>query len=79
MQYSKEFLLEIHRNLLETRLLEEKMKDLYAQGRVPGRSGAERVPATAAPDPGAGREGSQVTYGLSGRAVRAFGKNHPGI
>ena len=36
MQYSKEFLLEIHRNLLETRLLEEKMKDLYAQGRVPG-------------------------------------------
>ena len=36
MQYSKEFLLEIHRNLLEIRLLEEKMKDLYAQGRVPG-------------------------------------------
>ena len=36
MQYSKEFLLEIHKNLLETRLLEEKMKDLYAQGRVPG-------------------------------------------
>ena len=36
MQYTKEFLLEIHKNLLETRLLEEKMKDLYAQGRVPG-------------------------------------------
>lgn len=36
MQYSKEFLLELHKNLLETRLLEEKMKDLYAQGRVPG-------------------------------------------
>ena len=36
MQYSKEFLLEIHKNLLEARLLEEKMKDLYAQGRVPG-------------------------------------------
>lgn len=36
MQYSKEFLLQIHKNLLETRLLEEKMKDLYAQGRVPG-------------------------------------------
>ena len=36
MQYTREFLLEIHKNLLETRLLEEKMKDLYAQGRVPG-------------------------------------------
>ena len=36
MQYTKEFLRELHKNLLETRLLEEKMKDLYAEGRVPG-------------------------------------------
>lgn len=36
MQYSKEFLLQVHKDLLETRMLEEKMKDLYAQGRVPG-------------------------------------------
>ena len=36
MQYTKEFLRTLHKDLLETRLLEEKMKDLYAQGRVPG-------------------------------------------
>lgn len=36
MPYPREFLREIHKNLLEVRLLEEKMKDLYAQGRVPG-------------------------------------------
>lgn len=36
MQYSKEFLKEIHTHLLETRLMEEKLVELYAQGRVPG-------------------------------------------
>ncbi len=36
MDYSKEFLLEIHKNLLQTRMIEEKMVDTYAQGRVPG-------------------------------------------
>ena len=36
MPYTKEFLRELHKNLLETRLLEEKMKDLYSEGRVPG-------------------------------------------
>ena len=36
MQYSKEFLQEIYTHLLETRLMEEKLVELYAQGRVPG-------------------------------------------
>ncbi len=36
MQYSDDFLRTIHKNLLETRLLEEKLTDLYAQGRIPG-------------------------------------------
>ena len=36
MPYTKEFLRKLHKDLLETRLLEEKMKDLYSQGRVPG-------------------------------------------
>lgn len=36
MQYSKEFLREIYTHLLETRLMEEKLVELYAQGRVPG-------------------------------------------
>ncbi len=36
MQYSKEFLKKIHTHLLETRLMEEKLVELYAQGRVPG-------------------------------------------
>lgn len=36
MQYETQFLRQIHKDLLETRLLEEKLNDLYAQGRVPG-------------------------------------------
>lgn len=36
MQYSNNFLKTIHKNLLETRLLEEKLTELYAQGRIPG-------------------------------------------
>lgn len=36
MQYEKAFLKELHKNLLEVRLLEQKLNDLYAQGRVPG-------------------------------------------
>ena len=36
MQYEKEFLRELYRNLLDMRLLEKKMVDTYAQGRVPG-------------------------------------------
>lgn len=36
MDYSNEFLREIHKNLLQTRMLEEKMVETYAQGRVPG-------------------------------------------
>lgn len=36
MNYEHDFLLELHKGLLEMRLLEEKMVDLYAQSRVPG-------------------------------------------
>ena len=36
MQYDAHFLKQLHKDLLETRLLEEKLNDLYAQGRVPG-------------------------------------------
>lgn len=36
MQYEKEFLRELYQNLLDMRLLEQKMVDTYAQGRVPG-------------------------------------------
>lgn len=36
MPYTKEFLRQLHKDLLETRLLEEKMRELYSQGRVPG-------------------------------------------
>ena len=36
MQYEKEFLRKLYRNLLDMRLLEQKMVDTYAQGRVPG-------------------------------------------
>ena len=36
MQYEADFLKQLHKDLLETRLLEEKLNDLYAQGRVPG-------------------------------------------
>ncbi len=36
MDYSKEFLTEIHKHLLQTRMLEEKMVETYAQGRIPG-------------------------------------------
>lgn len=36
MQYDTQFLRQIHKDLLQTRLLEEKLNDLYAQGRVPG-------------------------------------------
>ena len=36
MQYEAAFLKQLHKDLLETRLLEEKLCDLYAQGRVPG-------------------------------------------
>ena len=36
MQYEKEFLRNLYRNLLDMRLLEQKMVDTYAQGRVPG-------------------------------------------
>ncbi len=36
MQYSKEFLLDVHRKLLTLRQMEQKLLDTYAQGRVPG-------------------------------------------
>ena len=36
MQYDTQFLRQIHKDLLELRLLEDKLNDLYAQGRVPG-------------------------------------------
>ena len=36
MQYEKEFLRKLYRNLLDMRPLEQKMVDTYAQGRVPG-------------------------------------------
>ena len=36
MQYEKEFLRKLYRDLLDMRLLEKKMVDTYAQGRVPG-------------------------------------------
>lgn len=36
MQYDKELLLELHKGLLQTRLLEQKLIDVYARGIVPG-------------------------------------------
>lgn len=36
MQYEKDFLRQIHKDLLETRLMEEKLVEIYAQGIVPG-------------------------------------------
>lgn len=36
MQYEKDFLKKLYENLLDMRLLEKKMVDTYAQGRVPG-------------------------------------------
>lgn len=36
MQYEKDFLRRLYRQLLQTRMLEEKLVDIYAQGRVPG-------------------------------------------
>ena len=36
MQYEQDFLRQLHKNLLETRMLEEKLVDIYAQGIVPG-------------------------------------------
>lgn len=36
MNYEKDFLLKLHRDILELRLLEAKMVDLYAESRVPG-------------------------------------------
>ncbi|MCI2056156.1 MAG: thiamine pyrophosphate-dependent dehydrogenase E1 component subunit alpha [Oscillibacter sp.] len=36
MKYENDFLLKIHKELLEMRLLEAKMVDLYAESRVPG-------------------------------------------
>lgn len=36
MQYEKDFLLGLHKDILETRMLEEKLIDVYAQGIVPG-------------------------------------------
>lgn len=49
MQYEKDFLVKIHQDLLETRMLEEKMIELYAEGRVPGHIHS-----------GVGQEGSYV-------------------
>ena len=36
MKYTKEFLKGIYENLLYTRMIEQKMVDIYAKGRVPG-------------------------------------------
>lgn len=36
MKYEKDFLMKLYKELLETRLLEIKMTDLYAESRVPG-------------------------------------------
>lgn len=36
MQYEKDFLLGLHKDILEARMLEEKLIDIYAQGIVPG-------------------------------------------
>lgn len=36
MKYENDFLLKLYKDLLETRLLEIKMTDLYAESRVPG-------------------------------------------
>ena len=49
MQYTNEFLKQIHKDLLEARLMEEKMTDIYAQGIVPGHIHS-----------GMGQEGSYV-------------------
>lgn len=49
MQYNKDLQKKIHRDLLEMRMLEEKMIELYAAGRVPGHIHS-----------GVGQEGSYV-------------------
>lgn len=36
MSYEKEFLEKIYKDLLETRMLEEKLVEIYAEGKVPG-------------------------------------------
>ena len=36
MQYERDFLRQLYEKLLQTRMLEEKLVDIYAQGRVPG-------------------------------------------
>jgi len=36
MELDKELLLSLHKNLIETRMLEEKLSEIYAQGIVPG-------------------------------------------
>ena len=36
MQYERDFLRQLYAKLLQTRMLEEKLVDIYAQGRVPG-------------------------------------------
>ncbi len=36
MKHSKEFLLDLHKQLIRGRLMEQKLLDTYAQGRVPG-------------------------------------------
>lgn len=36
MSYSKEFLKEMYKNLLHMRMIEQKMVEIYAMGRVPG-------------------------------------------
>ena len=36
MSYEKDFLEKIYKDLLETRMLEEKLVEIYAEGKVPG-------------------------------------------
>ena len=49
MEYAKDFLLKVHKELLETRLMEKKLTEIYAQGIVPGHIHS-----------GMGQEGSYV-------------------
>lgn len=36
MSYSNEFLTDIYQKLMETRMLETRLVELYAEGRIPG-------------------------------------------
>ena len=36
MTYSKDFLVKVYKDLVELRLFEEKLVEIYAQGKVPG-------------------------------------------